>query len=638
MYCHKCPAGFPCIEKKSIGTECSTGEYSPLEDDTCHVCGLGNYCPTNRIEEIACADGTYQNELGKTKCIICSEGKECGNSGETPCPPGEYSNEGESTCKTCPEGFTCAGGTKPSIGPTGKLCAAGAAIPDCTPCPTSSYCPTPKHQLPCPPGTISTTGQYCRECPPGEACPSADPGATTTCNGANEYSGPGETLCQTCGDGEYCPYNWNYRKGCPVFAYKEGAGTVCSPVLPGFQLDTVGSAPTPCASPTHYSTGLSQLCTQVPGGYGLLGGGLGPVLCGFGTLGVGGVCTSVGANKESFDWVNSYTCPYGYYSSNNENRCRLCPAGYKCNTDGTTTICGVGFYSPEGELNCEPCTAAPGAICPLGSGWPQPCPAGSIDNGANECDPCTSGYSLGSTNTCSECPMGFYCPYTHSYPIQCPLGHYSSSVNSTSCTRCSLGYRCYPGSVSPTQEDCPAGYYCTHTLLTGEFYLQQVHPCPAGYQSTLTNYGAVADCNQLANKCALGYYCPPGTYDHTPYICPPGHVCPLGTTSSTEHPCDPGTYNKYEGKSDKAADCLQCPGSHYCPIGCAAPIQCPIGYDCSLPGKSQLDNSMFVCQTGEFPRNGSGGCIICPKGAYCPVEQMFPTLCPVNIYIYIYIL
>lgn len=84
----------------------------------------------------------------------------------TECPAGTYQDEeGQSTCKTCPEGFYC---TTNSTDFSDK------------PCPVGHYCPngtTHANQYPCLKGTYNPAQQQtnissCLECDGGKYCPS----------------------------------------------------------------------------------------------------------------------------------------------------------------------------------------------------------------------------------------------------------------------------------------------------------------------------------------------------------------------------------------------------------------------------------------------------------------------------------
>lgn len=155
----------------------------------------------------------------------------------------------------------------------------------------------------------------------------------------------------------------------------------------------------------------------------------------------------------------------------------------------------------------------------------------------------------------------------------CEQGTYSN-IASESCSACSPGYICSPGSISPTPDSgrCPPGYYCDNSI--------DKTPCPAGtygYNSTGLNQ------NEACKPCPPGYYCELATPGYPKYSvkCPPGHYCLEGTKTASEHKCPGGTYNVKVGmEADNS--CLDCMPGYYCKQGdptgdtlCTAGHYCP---------------------------------------------------------------
>ena len=56
----------------------------------------------------------------------------------------------------------------------------------------------------------------------------------------------------------------------------------------------------------------------------------------------------------------------------------------------------------------------------------------------------------------------------------------------------------------------------------------------------------------------IGYFCPPGQSDPTPFPCLEGHECPEG--SGNQIPCSSGFYQP----NPTQGDCLVCPAGSYC--------------------------------------------------------------------------
>ncbi|CAN0467675.1 unnamed protein product, partial [Laminaria digitata] len=89
-----------------------------------------------------------------------------------------------------------------------------------------------------------------------------------------------------------------------------------------------------------------------------------------------------------------------------------------------------------------------GGYCPIGSSYPQPCPAGTYNNFSGAADPAD----------CSDCPPGFYC---------------SGTSNPAPTGGCNSGFYCTGGASSPTQNVVEAGYYST-------LGASQQYPCLPG--------------------------------------------------------------------------------------------------------------------------------------------------------------
>ena len=88
--------------------------------------------------------------------------------------------------------------------------------------------------------------------------------------------------------------------------------------------------------------------------------------------------------------------------------------------------------SKRNQLPLFPFSA--GGYCPIGSSYPQPCPAGTYNN-----------YSGASTPAdCSDCSVGHYC---------------SGTSNPAPTGMCRAGYYCTGGASDPTQFAVEAGYY-----------------------------------------------------------------------------------------------------------------------------------------------------------------------------------
>ncbi len=99
--------------------------------------------------------------------------------------------------------------------------------------------------------------------------------------------------------------------------------------------------------------------------------------------------------------------------------CSPCLAGYYCSVPGLsypTGLCDAGFYCPALEDISTPnptnYTCWAGHYCEVGSGWPVGCPAGTSQPNEGQ-------------SYCDNCPAGFYCSSSLvPDPQSCPPYHY----------------------------------------------------------------------------------------------------------------------------------------------------------------------------------------------------------------------
>jgi hypothetical protein len=227
----------PCFEAGGVG------DVVPGRPVECAECRLGHY-------------GTEQTFVSDTCSGPCPAGSECPppSTGGTPCSPGTYATEGQSSCSTCLEGYYCitgsttakgevaqAGGalSPPAACNAGQYGVAGATSAECTgPCSAGYYCPAGSSSptavecataigggapllnevycpdgsdlpLPVPAGYYSTGGTSATrhaiaQCPPGSYCSA---GVQTLCDEGfyNANSGSSSSAaCTACDDGYRC--------------------------------------------------------------------------------------------------------------------------------------------------------------------------------------------------------------------------------------------------------------------------------------------------------------------------------------------------------------------------------------------------------------------------------------------------
>lgn len=412
----------------------------------------------------------------------------------TPCPTGTYSAEGSGSCSTIPEGFYVD--------------------------------PTSKKTVQCPPGSRCTGGKKF-ECDAGTYCP---PGTTCTVN------------CNTCASGTYSlPGQAECSTTCP-------AGYRCE-----------GSSTTKCLGGT-YSTQGSGKCTECPANtYSTAEGATSLATCltcpAGKTSGTGKTsCNDCSRGEYSTGSSGCIACPVGTYSSNvgtSPDSCLTCPAGKQCTSTGTftpvdclpgnystagsaCTACAAGTYSTtSGTISCTKCPAGTYQTTPgqqycndAGKGYYSPsdgaithiiCAAGTFSSGrAISCTPCPSGYSGAGASSCTDCKAGSKLTGSTAC-TPCPIGTSSSTVNSTTCSECWVGFYSLGG--QPTCTACPVGAYCPSNGL-GSYT-----SCPAGQTSP-----AVSTSQASCVPCAAGTYSASG-------VCQPctgSSYSPAGAASCTD--------------------------------------------------------------------------------------------------------
>lgn len=351
-------------------------------------------------------------------------------------------------------------------------------------------------------------------------------------------------------------------------------------------------------------------------------------------------------------------CPAGVYGRESGLRSSMCsapcPAGYFCppaiatplECGATNVYCPLGSASPIAvprgfySLGSSVKTRAAVARCPAGSfclsGTRSACPAGIY--GASE------GLS---TPACSgACPSGHYCPEQSKAPIPFPAGSYGATtgLQTVQCSgKCREGYYCPPGSISPTEKPCGPNAYCPigsgePSRATDGAYVTNGNSgvasrelsCPLGsYCSPHNRSGTAQFCpagtfggrnglstSACSGKCAVGYYCPPGSTSATQLPCGSVAVyCPVG--SALPLPVSPGYYTISSVDDERPGSSTETTRS--------AQVQCKPGHYCADGRRSPCPPGTFGNSFGLSSSQCSG---LCAPGFYCPLASTISTAVP----------
>ncbi|XP_010794964.1 zonadhesin-like [Notothenia coriiceps] len=465
-----CPPGFFCFVRTSVPKPCPKGTFSKqsglVDESQCRSCSPGFYCSETGLSAVsgACLPGFYCLEGSHTATPmssvsggVCPAGHYCaeGSIVPSPCPAGSNQNEtggkGKDYCKTCPLGSfqDFAGQKECNPCPPGFHCqspspsatrGSSTGVSSPLPCPAGYICPRESQPVPCPKGTYSpshgltSTGE-CLVCPAGQFCGS---------EGLIQPSG----LCASgflCLMGATVPNPTDNKTGslCPP-------GTFCQQGLragdcwPGFYCDRGSSRADNAFCPAGF---FCPSRTPVP------------IPCPAGTF-----SSEIGNTHQN----NCTACTPGYYCQDAGSvQPALCPVGYYC-PPGLTL--GLEFPCPSGTVQSQIGASSPDAClpCPAGMFCSQPglsLPTGLCEGGyfcpGESTSPYSTEYQGNSTRT-HICPSGHYCPSGTGFPLPCPTGSLSIFRGLKAVDGC---------------PPCPPGLFCDRPAIAG---LSNARPCSAG--------------------------------------------------------------------------------------------------------------------------------------------------------------
>ena len=503
-------------------------------------CPLGMYCKTGAVSNVTIPKNFSHPQR-------CMDGFFC--------PFGSGSPEGTGPC---PTGYYC-GLTYTETIADQRLQRQKLPIYEATACPVGMYCPgvgvtSPK---PCYPGTYNPfLGQSnCTTCPTGHVCPGWSRRTAEMC--------PAGFVCMAEGLSEPAVQ-------CPAgYFCLNGTFTLQPDITFGFDVNTVGEwrdIDTYDIEAARQSLLLKLKATKNPTRTQILGLPLQPQACASGTFCLGGVKTDTmidwipsnieGATAPQQCYAGAY-CKPGTRTSAGTGPCfpgHYCPPGSghpveapvgnyaRLSGAAVPSLCFPGTWAPlQATIKCRVCPA--GYTCQsYGTYVPAICPPGTYR-------------SLADSVTCRLCPQGTWAP---EYGLQdisqcepCPEGRMCGSEGMNNLTKsqvCPDGHVCGAGTNKAMQfnHPCPAGYWCnpetapkdqfSGICLVGAY-------CGRGTKGYLKGYF----------KCPVGFYCPPGTADATPEE----NACPYMTTTAA------GAEGLEQCFADEVHVCDKIPGRSY---------------------------------------------------------------------------
>ena len=475
---HPCPLGEFCR------TGVSTNVSVPKNFSTPQPCFRGFFCPRGSASPEGkgpCPTGFYCPTT--TEAYICSRGHYCpgvGNVRPIECYPGTYNPlQQQSNCTLCPPGHVCPGWGRlePAICPAGFVCLESALSQPVVQCPAGFWCEE---------GTL--------------VMPFVTDDALAKYNINTNETSQGRRLIEdsildlivaearaqvlaSLVSGTAAP-TWHIIANNNLVPKMCARGTFClggvahQDIIEWKPADPRGStAPQLCTEGTFCEQG-----TESPAGSGS---------CYLGHYCPPGVDIPIEAPIGNFVSKNGSVVPTmcfpGTYAPLvRTSNCRVCPAGYTCQSYSTyrPQICGIGTYrSLANSITCR--------LCPQGT-WSQ-----------------ITG--LTSVSMCEPCPAGRVCGV-------------EKMTNLSQSVACPDGHICGEGTTKAKQfaHQCPAGYFCfeqTAPLNQFDNMCEKGHYCWRGTKGFLKN----------RNKCAVGFYCPAGTSDGFPEET----RCPKGTTTAS---------------------------------------------------------------------------------------------------------
>ena len=579
--CKECAVGlaYPNVPSSNIG------QHATLDVTSCVDCAAGMYAPFTRMHS----------------CIECV--------------PGRFvANTAQSVCDECTIGHACptTGMNDPIACGVTRFCTAGTILPRAVRPRRYKVSTDHSAQLRSAAGSKSVAG-VSSLCVLGRYTDTTGEASCIECDIGRFANSAGLTECTACVAGTKCVARGTETAvACAVTAAAELPAYYCpdgaaAAIVPKWYVATVDAASiTKCVPGDICSGGVADLC---PVGR-------------FARAQTVGSASLIGAECQDC-WPGRYSDTVG------STGCTGCPAGFTCESSGTSVpldctappanlaeYCPVRSVTkatvPLGyvrvrDVNANRALGSDGiAVCGTGfecnSGVKVECAAGSFADvvDAHECQPCPIGrFSENSgLSVCEDCPLGTYCPQGSSMPTNCdstselcgvasvmvqfvPVG----TVNDGTHTRldtCAVGHECVAG----VETQCSEGKYAEAGHASCE-------KCLAGRFSASPGSGT-------CDECSAGSVCKEGFSSETSCVTMRQPFTPSGSTTCGR--CESGYYINHPSISFVVEYTMMptrgCTGMDELPTATGITVEEAKAYCSSIASCTSFENMVAGCSTG----------------------------------------